>query len=103
MVEFDLAQLEGSIISYFKNTINVKNACMIYESAIKFSIKKLQDSCLFLDFHAQGVLRQDSFCKSEINIFKAFNEWVMRNPGEDINDIISVIQLPLISNKGLLY
>ena len=82
-------------------------------------LKLVEACCSFTDQHVLEVIRhesfyclspttlkqmikRDSFCAQEIDIFKAVKEWSARNPNEEVQDIISAICLPLISNDDLL-
>ena len=48
------------------------------------------------------MISRDSFCANEINIFEAVREWVEKNPGSDVDDVLSSVRLPLISISDLL-
>ena len=118
--QFLFDKLEPEILNYLKTTINIKNVCMIHDLATSYHLDDLVEACCsFTDQHTLEVIRhesfyslspatlkqmirRDSFCAQEIDIFKAVKEWSARNPNEEIEDIISAIRLPLISNNDLL-
>lgn len=50
----------------------------------------------------EEVLRRDSFCAPEINIFRAVQQWSEKNPEEDLVRVIQYVRLPLMNLEELL-
>ncbi|CAG2113642.1 unnamed protein product, partial [Medioppia subpectinata] len=124
--EYGFLELEESICEYLKDTLSIRNVCVIYDTANLFLLKPLADVCrAFVDRQALDVIRsdnfcalsaatlkemisRDSFCAQEIDIFRAVSEWTQRNQAlcnsspETVRDIMSCIRLSLISVNDLL-
>ena len=99
--QFLFNKLEYEIFNHLKTTINIKNVCMIHDLATLYHLDDLAEICCsFTDQHALEVIRhesfyclsqatlkqmikRDSFCAQEIDIFKAVKEWSARNPNEE--------------------
>ncbi|CAG2161843.1 unnamed protein product [Oppiella nova] len=120
--EYGFQELEQSICEYLKDTLSIRNVCVIYDTANLFLLKPLADVCrAFIDRQALDVIRsdafyslsaptlkemisRDSFCAQEIDIFRAVSEWTQRNTtsADVLKDIVSCIRLSLISVNDLL-
>lgn len=50
----------------------------------------------------QEVISRDSFCAQEIEIFRAVQQWSVRNPDEEITSIVRQVRLPLMDLDELL-
>ena len=121
--EYGFVELETAISDYLKNTLSIRNVCVIYDTASLFQLSQLAEVCrLFIDRQALEVIRnesffslsistlkdiiqRDSFCAPEIDIFRAVCEWAKRNSSQSpevVKDIISCIRLALISTNDLL-
>ena len=50
----------------------------------------------------KDIISWDAFCASEIEIFRAVQAWVARNPDSDASPILRAIRLPLMSLDELL-
>lgn len=48
------------------------------------------------------MISRDSFCASEVDIFRAVCEWSQQNPDVDMADILSAVRLPLMALPELL-
>lgn len=95
---------------------------MIYSNAQLYSINSLISSCLdYIDNYATEILstnnflqlsttalyhliKRNSFCAPEIEIFKAVVNWIETNPevGDSCQAILNEIRLPLIKLEDLL-
>lgn len=121
--EYGFVELENAISDFLKNTLSIRNVCVIYDTANLFQLSQLAEVCrTFIDRQALEVIRseaffslsivtlkdiikRDSFCAPEIDIFRAVCEWAKRNSShssEVVKEIISCIRLPLISTNDLL-
>ncbi len=56
----------------------------------------------FLQVALKEVISRDSFYATEINIFRAVQNWVEHNPDCDASDIARAIRLPLMNMHELL-
>ena len=118
--QYGFTELEEDILNYLKKTVNITNVFIIYDLATLYHLDDLTDVCCsFINQNTaqlfnhesfynlssatlKQMIKRDLFCAQEIDIFKSVKEWSARNPNEEIEDIISAICLPLISNNDLL-
>ncbi len=119
--EYGFTELENAISDYLKETLAIRNVCVIYDAANLFQLQPLAEVCrTFIDRQALDVINhesffnlsantlkemisRDSFCAPEINIFRAVCEWAQRNPSCDsLKEIMASIRLSLISTNDLL-
>lgn len=56
----------------------------------------------FLQSALKEMISRDSFCASEVDIFRAVCEWAQQNPDVDMADILSAVRLPLMALPELL-
>lgn len=118
--QYGFIDLETAISDYFKETLNIRNVCIIYDTANLYRLESLAETCCqYIDRHALEVIRhesfytlsvsalkelisRDSFCAQEIEIFHAVYEWYQRNSQVDLKEIVPCIRLSLISTSDLL-
>jgi len=119
--EYGFTELENAISDYLKETLTIRNVCVIYDAANLFQLQPLAEVCrTFIDRQALEVIHhesfynlsantlkemisRDSFCAQEIDIFRAVCEWAQRNsPSDLIKEIMASIRLSLISTNDLL-
>lgn len=97
---FDTLKL--SISDCLSSGLSLENCCAILEAATIYDLKKMQDDCMtFIDHNSAellhhntfqtlsqdslcALLQRDSFHASEIEVFKAANNWYKNNPDADI-------------------
>ncbi|KAL7644978.1 UNVERIFIED_CONTAM: hypothetical protein RMT77_004795 [Armadillidium vulgare] len=121
--QYGFIELETAVCDYLKETLCTNNVCIIYDMASLYSLKGLSTVCEdFIDKNAPAVLshesfmavspgalksliKRDSFCASEIQIFQAVKKWCENNSeisSEQLKEILSFIRLPLINLHDLL-
>ncbi|XP_035227045.1 BTB/POZ domain-containing protein 9-like [Stegodyphus dumicola] len=118
--QYGFVELETAISDYLKAILNIRNVCMIYDMASLFHLSSLADVCCsFVDRNALDIIHhesfltlsasalkemisRDSFCASEVDIFRAVCEWAQQNPDVDMREILSAVRLPLMALPDLL-
>lgn len=118
--QYGFVDLESAISDYLKAILNIRNVCMIYDMASLFHLSSLAEVCCsFVDRNALDILHndsflslsasalkemisRDSFCASEVDIYRAVCEWAQHNPGAYMQDILSAVRLPLMALPELL-
>lgn len=118
--QYGFVELETAISDYLKAILNIRNVCMIYDMASLFHLSSLAEVCCsFVDRNALDIIHhesfltlsasalkemisRDSFCASEVDIFRAVCEWAQQNPDVDMADILSAVRLPLMALPELL-
>jgi len=125
--KYGFQDLESAISDYLKAVLSIKNVCLVYGMAALYGLSKLMQSCCyFMDRHAgdviqhesfsnlsrdslRAIISRDSFCATEVDIFKAAAAWVKANADEDFpssveenSDILSEVRLSLIPTQDLL-
>lgn len=120
--KYGFLALESALQGYLKAILSIRNVCVIFDAAVLYQMKDLYTTCLsFLDRNAVEVLstegfscltksalieiiKRDSFCAPENQIFRAVREWV-ESADEitetDLREILDKIRLPLISLHDL--
>lgn len=58
--------------------------------------------CISFQSALKEMISRDSFCASEVDIFRAVCEWAQQNPDVDMADILSAVRLPLMALPELL-
>lgn len=122
--KYGFLALESAIQGYLKAILDVKNVCQIFDLSSFFQLKDLHDSCLdFLDQNAVEVLatdsfpnlsknslieiiKRDSFCAPEVQIFCAVTDWIETNDEaseNDIKEVLKEVRLTLISLHELFH
>lgn len=120
--KYGFLALESALQGYLKSILNIRNICVIFDAAVLYQMNDLCATCLsFLDRNALEVLstdgfscltksalievvKRDSFCAPENQIFRAVREWVesAEEMSEgDFKDILDTVRLPLISLHDL--
>ncbi|XP_023209936.1 BTB/POZ domain-containing protein 9-like, partial [Centruroides sculpturatus] len=118
--QYGFVELETSISEYLKAILNIRNVCMIYDTANLFHLSSLAEvCCCFVDKHAQEIIQhesflslssaavkemisRDSFCAPEVDIFRAVYNWTQHNSGIEPQEILSCVRLPLMTLQDLL-
>ena len=120
--KYDFAPLQSSIMAFLRATLNVTNACLIYNVASYYQLRDLCFACsTFVDAHAAEVMKsdgflslslsaltelsgRDSFFSPEIYIYRGIVRWVAHNEvGTDVSrKLLRVIRLQLIPMEHLL-
>lgn len=120
--KYGFLALESALQGYLKATLSIRNVCIVFDAAVLYQMRDLCSTCLnFLDRNAVEVLstdgfscltksslveiiKRDSFCAPENQIFRAVKEWVEAAEeisDESIRDILDKVRLPLISLHDL--
>ena len=120
--KYGFLALESALQGYLKSILSIRNICVIFDAAVLYQMNDLCATCLsFLDRNALEVLstdgfscltksalievvKRDSFCAPENQIFRAVREWVesAEEMSEgDFKDILDTVRLPLISLHDL--
>ena len=118
--QYGFTHLEGSISTYLRAILNVRNVCLIYDIGSMYSLDTLARTCLeYMDANAAEILHsdaflllsssslgevlsRDSFCAPEIDIFHAVRRWHEQNLEEDAQTVMRVVRLPLMNLEDLL-
>ena len=122
--KYGFLALESGVQGYLKSILSVQNAAYIFDVSSLYQLHDLYLTSLrFLDRSAADILstgafsclsksalldiiKRDSFCAPEVQIFRAVAEWVEANQGLNKNDIAEVlgeVRLPLISLHDLFH
>lgn len=120
--KYGFLALESALQGYLKSILSIRNICVIFDAAVLYQMNDLCATCLsFLDRNAVEVLstdgfscltksaltevvKRDSFCAPENQIFRAVQEWVESAEEMiegDFKDILDTVRLPLISLHDL--
>jgi len=120
--KYGFLALESALQGYLKAILSIKNVCVIFDAAVLYQMGDLYTTCLsFLDRNAVEVLstdgflcltksalieiiKRDSFCAPENQIFRAVREWAESAEEiseADLKDILEKVRLPLISLHDL--
>lgn len=120
--KYGFLALESALQGYLKAILSIKNVCVVFDAALLYQMNDLFTTCLsFLDGNAVEVLstegfscltksalieiiKRDSFCAPENQIFRAVKEWVESAEEmckADLKDILDKVRLPLISLHDL--
>lgn len=120
--KYGFLALESALQGYLKAILNIRNVCVVFDAAVLYQMNDLYTTCLsFLDRNAVEVLstegfscltksalieiiKRDSFCAPENQIFRAVVEWVEsaeEMSDVDFKDILDKVRLPLISLHDL--
>ncbi|XP_034107142.1 BTB/POZ domain-containing protein 9 [Drosophila albomicans] len=118
--QYGFQDLEMAISNYLRQYLTLNNVCMILDAARLYNLEELTQVCLmFMDRNAEElllhdsfkmlsresleeVLRRDCFFASEVQIFLSVWKWSRYNPDIDIETVVSLVRLPLISLEDLL-
>lgn len=120
--KFGFQDLEEAIVEYFLKILSISNVCLLYDASLLYGLTLLAKECLsYIDKNATDVMnhesffmlspsslkemiQRDSFCAQEIDVFKAVQEWIRRNPEEkdSIPEILACVRLPLIELEQLM-
>ncbi|XP_071486886.1 BTB/POZ domain-containing protein 9-like [Diadema antillarum] len=119
--QYGFTELEASISDYLRAILSIHNVCLIYDVASLYSLGALKETCYhFMDHYAtevmhsetfltlskgalKEVISRNSFYASEIDIFRAVQQWVHANKDVPHKEIVDAIRLPLMSRQELLY
>ena len=122
--KYGFLALESAIQGYLKAILDIKNVCQIFDLSSFFQLEDLFASCLdFMDQNAAEVLgtdsfsmlsknslieiiKRDSFCAPEVQIFRAVVDWINANDDateKDIKAVLSQVRLTLISLHELFH
>jgi len=120
--KYGFLALESALQGYLKAILSIRNVCVVFDAAVLYQMNDLYTTCLnFLDRNAVEVLstegfscltksalieiiKRDSFCAPENQIFRAVKEWVESTEEmceADLKDILDKVRLPLISLHDL--
>lgn len=120
--KYGFLALESALQGYLKAVLSIRNVCVIFDAAVLYQMRDLCTNCLsFMDRNAVEVLstdgfscltksslveiiKRDSFCAPENQIFRAVREWVETAEeiiDVDLKDILDKVRLPLISFHDL--
>lgn len=120
--KYGFLALESALQGYLKATLSISNVCVVFDSALLYQMSDLCSTCLcFLDRNAVEVLstdgfscltksalieiiKRDSFCAPENQIFRAVKEWVEtaeEMSEAELKDVLDKVRLPLISLHDL--
>ncbi|XP_002027809.2 BTB/POZ domain-containing protein 9 [Drosophila persimilis] len=118
---YGLKYVETVIAIYLQNNLSLSNVCVILDAARRCYLNDLTKECLkYMDRNVvallkqesfqllskeslEEVLRRDSFCAPEVEIFRSVCKWKENNPSEDIKTMLSLVRLPLMSIDDLLH
>ncbi|BFZ07199.1 hypothetical protein BsWGS_10238 [Bradybaena similaris] len=118
---FIFMELESSVSDYLKSIVSIHNVCPIFDLANIYNLTSLCNVCEdYMDTHTQEVLNsesflflsqisardvisRDSFCASEMDIFKAVNKWAVYNKDQDPVPILEAVRLHLMQLHELVY
>jgi BTB/POZ domain-containing protein 9 len=119
--KYGFLALESAISGYLKGSLDLHNICRIFDVACLYQLEEVLETCLnFADVHAveilQGtadfaslsdvalvsIIKRDSFCAPEVDIFRAVQCWIGENPEAD-RQILCNIRLPLIKLPDLFH
>ena len=119
--KYGFLALESAISGYLKGNIDLHNICRIFDVACLYQLDEVLETCLnFADVHAVellesmadfaslseaalvSIIKRDSFCAPEVEIFRAVQCWINENPDAD-KHLLSNIRLPLISLHDLFH
>lgn len=120
--KYGFLALESALQGYLKSVLSIRNVCVVFDAAVLYQMNDLCSTCLgFLDRNAVEVLstdgfscltksalieivKRDSFCAPENQIFRAVQEWVEsaeETSEGDYEVILDKVRLPLISLHDL--
>ena len=119
--KYGFLALESAISGYLKGNLDLHNICRIFDVACLYQLDEVLETCLnFADVHAVEILqaradftglseaalvsiiRRDSFCAPEVEIFRAVQCWIEENHEVD-KEVLANIRLPLISLNDLFH
>jgi BTB/POZ domain-containing protein 9 len=119
--KYGFLALESAISGYLKGNIDLHNICRIFDVACLYQLDEVLETCLnFADVHAVellqsmadfaslseaalvSIIKRDSFCAPEVEIFRAVQCWIDENLEAD-KQLLSNIRLPLISLNDLFH
>ena len=120
--KFGFTHLEEQIGFYLRHNLSIRNVCLLYDASMLYGLTSLAKECSsYIDRNALEVMQhesfyqlsptalkemiqRDSFCAQEVEVFKAIQDWIKRNPGEkeSIPEILSCVRLPLMSLEELI-
>lgn len=124
--KYGFLALESAISGYLKSSLDLHNICHVFDVACLYQLKEVLDTCLnFADAHAVEILstgdfcnlsktaliriiKRDSFCAPEVEIFRAVQCWILENAEEleeivDRKEVLSSVRLPLIGLHDLFH
>ncbi|XP_046848322.1 BTB/POZ domain-containing protein 9-like isoform X2 [Xenia sp. Carnegie-2017] len=119
--KYGFLALESAISGYLKGNLDLHSIWGIFDVACLYQLDEVLETCLtFADMHAVEILRclsefsslseaavvsmvkRDSFCAPEIDIFRAIQCWIVENPDTD-KKVTSYLRLSLISLHDLFH
>lgn len=128
--QYAFPELEQSVSDYLKSILSQTNMCLVYDVANLYQLRALMEACRqYADKHATDILQseaflqlspgtlcdllqRDSFCVTEIEIFRAVLRWWHHNSYDDcvvkedttneLNSVLKSVRLPLITLSELL-
>ncbi|XP_046452754.1 BTB/POZ domain-containing protein 9-like isoform X2 [Daphnia pulex] len=128
--QYAFPELEQSVSEYLKSILSQTNMCLVYDVANLYQLRALMEACRqYADRHATDILQsdaflqlspgtlcdllqRDSFCVTEIEIFRAVSRWWHHNSYDDsvikadatseLNAVLNSVRLPLITLSELL-
>lgn len=122
--KYGFLALESAVQGYLKSILSEQNICLIYDASALYQMGDLTLTCQrFLDRSAVEVLstdgfsclsvtglmdiiKRDSFCAPEVQIFRAVKAWVENSEeatATDISKVLDKVRLPLISLHDLFH
>lgn len=119
--KYGFLALESAISGYLRGNLNLHNICRIFDVACLYQLDEVLETCLiFADVHAVellecmtdfaslsemalvSIIKRDSFCAPEIEIFRAVQCWINEHPTSD-KQLLANIRLPLIGLHDLFH
>lgn len=121
--KYMLNDLQDAISTHLRTSLSIANAIRLYEVSTLYNLTALTRDCIsFMDKNATEVMKdesfylcsgscikeiinRDSFCAPEVEIFRAVQEWIRRNPSlkeEEMDEIRSCVRLDLLSVEDML-
>ena len=120
--KYGFLALESAISGYLKNNLDLSNICRIFDVACLYQLNEVLETCLnFADAHAiellqsstdfaslseaalVSIIKRDSFCAPEIEIFRAVQCWIDENPDLAKEEVLCNIRLPLFDLHDLFH
>ncbi|XP_002132233.2 BTB/POZ domain-containing protein 9-like [Drosophila pseudoobscura] len=115
-----LAEVESVVTKHMIQNLKTSNVLMVLDESRRYNLNELAKECLKLvdrnssdllkhySFRVlskeslEEVLRRDTFVAPEVDIFEAVYKWSLLNADVDINSVVSLVRLPLMTVEHLL-
>ncbi|XP_033249872.1 BTB/POZ domain-containing protein 9-like [Drosophila miranda] len=115
-----LVEVESVITKHMIQNLKTSNVLMVLDESRRYNLNELAKECLKLvdrnssdllkhySFRVlskeslEEVLSRDTFVAPEVDIFGAVCKWSLHNPDVDINSVVSLVRLPLMTAEHLL-